>query len=357
MTLLIRTLFLSLILSTLSSLESVQPQGMKLNTEPEPQIIVNNRVLTTVNQKAITVLDLIKKMDMIFYTQFPEYSESNHARYQFYKTRWKEELSGLIDRELILADAVEYKIEVSRGDIRQEMETLFGPNIIANLDKAGLTMDEALELVKDDITLKRVMMAKVNSKAFRQAIPQNLKEAYKQYAKENMRPETWVYRVVSIRNPDLEKSTNAAHATSLALKEGISFEELEENLKDTHSIDSSTSVNVSEEFSIPVSEVSELYKDTLTSLEPGAYSHPLAHKGRKDNKTVHRILYLKEVISSGVPPLSEVATLLRRKIIEEAMDKETTAYLDKLHQHFSISEKDVVGSLPSDFEPFVLQRP
>ena len=66
---------------------------------------------------------------------------------------WKYVLQELIDKELILGDAEEKKVAITAGDVRQEMENMFGPNIIANLDKIGLSMDEALKIVRRlDIT-------------------------------------------------------------------------------------------------------------------------------------------------------------------------------------------------------------
>ncbi|MBA3815063.1 MAG: SurA N-terminal domain-containing protein, partial [Parachlamydiaceae bacterium] len=104
------------------------------NTEQELQIVVNNRILAKVNGKAISVMDLMKKMDLLFYRQFPQYISSAQARYQFYQANWKHLLEEIIDKELILADAQDAKIPISAGDVRQEMEVLFGPNIISNLD-------------------------------------------------------------------------------------------------------------------------------------------------------------------------------------------------------------------------------
>ena len=105
----------------------------------ERHVNVNNRILAVVNGKPLSVYDVMKKMDVHFYRQFPEYASSAEARHQFYQAQWKNMLRDLVDKELILADAESAKVEVSAGDVRQEMENMFGPNIIANLDKLGMT--------------------------------------------------------------------------------------------------------------------------------------------------------------------------------------------------------------------------
>ena len=70
---------------------------------------------------------------------------------------WKSALEEIIDKELILADAQESKIEVSSGDVRQEMERSFGPNIIANLDKAGISFEEASKIMQEEIIIRRMI--------------------------------------------------------------------------------------------------------------------------------------------------------------------------------------------------------
>src|SRR5262249_20356447 len=111
------------------------------------KIFVNNRILAKVNGKAISIMDIMKKMDLLFYKQFPQYAGSTEARHQFYSLYWKNALQDSIDKELIMADAKEAKLEVTGGEIRQELEALFGPNIIANLDKAGISYDDAAEMI------------------------------------------------------------------------------------------------------------------------------------------------------------------------------------------------------------------
>src|SRR6202035_4022048 len=65
----------------------------------EAQILVNNRILAKVNGKAISVIDLMKKLDMLFYRQFPEYTSSMQARFQFYQANWKHVFQELLDKE------------------------------------------------------------------------------------------------------------------------------------------------------------------------------------------------------------------------------------------------------------------
>lgn len=317
------------------------------------QIIVNNRVLAKVNGQAITVLDLMKKMDIVFFRQFPEYTTIKAARHQFYLANWKYILQDLIDKELILADAKENKMPITSGDVRQELEDLFGPNIIHNLDKLGLTMDEAKKMVENDIIIRRMIGFRVNSKAIRQVNPQDIKNAYEIYARENVRPDEWIYQIVSIKDKEPKTSKEASEYISNTLNNGLSLKDLEKNLKGK--IPASVNVTISSEYQHKDKEISDAYKESLMPLSPGLYSAPSLQKSRNDKVTLYRIFFLKDKIPGGMISFNEVADQLKQALVQKAMDKETAAYLKKLREHFGVNEAQLKGMFPQDFEPFTLQ--
>lgn len=333
----------------------MQATGEHLFYPPEENksIVINNRILAKVNGKAISVYDIMKKMDMLFYRSFPEYTSSTTARFQFYQMNWKGVLRDLIDKELILADAEENKMVVSSGDVRQEMENLFGPNIIANLDSIGLTFEEAWKIVQGDILIKRMMYVRTTSKVLKQITPQDVHAAYAIYATENIRPDTWVYSVISIRDKDKTKGAEAAYQTYRLLAEDhVPLSEVSEKIKTLASIAKSSKVTISEEYRHNDKEMSEAYKITLTNLKPGTYSQPSTHKSRMDNSNIYRIFYLKEFLSGGALPFNEVAKQLKEKLLDEAADKETDEYLKRLRKHFDVQET-LEGELSNEeFEPF-----
>lgn len=319
-------------------------------------IFVNNRILAKVNDKAISVIDVMKKMDMLFYRQFPEYSSLVEARFQFYQVNWKHVLNELVEKELIVADAEENKLQVSNGDIRQEMEILFGPNIIANLDKAGLTYDEAWKMVKEELTIRRMLMIRVNSKAIRTVTPLDTRAAYEEYVKENTRPDAWRYQVISIRGEDLTASAEAAnYAYQLLLEDDLGITKLADKLKEHSLIGEKTTFNISGEYQHSEKEVSDAYKNILSNLEVGTFSKSIAQKSRANKSMVFRIFYLKERIPGGVTPLNEIENKLKDHLIEKAIDRESEQYMKKLRQHFYLKESEQKQMIPDDFQPFALK--
>lgn len=324
--------------------------------EESLHLLVNNRILAKVNGKAISVIDVMKKMDVLFYRQFPEYTSSISAKFQFYQVNWKHVLKDLIDKELITADAEENKLQVTNGDIRQEMETLFGPNIITNLDKIGMTYNEAWEIVKGDIILKRMMGYRVNSKALREVTPQSIYHAYQEYAKANIIPETFTYQVISIRDKDPEIGRRHADLIEKNLhQKTIQLETLKTSVQEILGEGNKTQVSLSEEFKHSEKEMSNAYKEAVLKLNEGEFSKATAQKSRTDQSTVYRIFFLKEKTKGGMIPFSEVENQIKEGLIDQAVDKETIAYLKKLRSHFDVQQIQLNELNDDNYQPFSLK--
>lgn len=351
--------FLFFSVLSIMTMQTIQAEPFLFGDQEKMQVTVNNRILAKVNGKVISVVDLMKKMDMLFYRQFPEYASSSQARFQFYQINWKHLLKELIDKELIVADAEEAKIQVSAGDVRQEIESLFGPNIIANLDKIGLTFDEATKMVQSDIIIRRMLYFRVHAKALRQITPQVVRNFYEtKYSKENIREKEWQYQVVSIRAKDAAKAGQVAQLVhDLLVNQEATLETLQEKLKEKEILANARapSVNVSEEYKHSEKEISSAYKEILSKQELGSYSQPFSQKSRSDNSTVVRILFLKSMSPGGVIPLSEIENQLRDKLVDIAVEKETDIYLTKLRKHFDVRENQLNEMVSEDFEPFALK--
>lgn len=327
------------------------------NRREEPKIFINNRVLAHINGKPVTTYDLVKKMDMSFYKQYPEYVTSNQARYQFYQQGWKFILEDLIHEELVLADAKESKIEVSAGDVRQEIEQQFGPNIIENLDKAGMTLDEAFKLVQSELVLQRTIGARVNVKAMRIVTPVKIRAAYDEYISqpENRRLTKWNYRVVTVKDRDIKKTEALSKVVYQLLMDGVSFDNLVETLNSRKLLGRNGRVTVSTEVTNNEKELSTSYKEALSSLDPGMFSQPFPFKSRALKSTVYRILYLKEIEEGKFPTFKELEPRIKQRLLNEAADKETDLYLEKLRQHYHVREVDLKAMIPSDYQPFILK--
>lgn len=348
-----------LLISTCSLFSADQRELVPFNkTKEGPRIIINNRILAKINGKTISTYDVTRKMDMLFYSQFPQYLTVPEARFQFYQFNWKDILEELINKELILADAKERKVEVSSGDVRQEMETLFGPNIIENLDKAGMTFNEASKIVAGDLLIKRMLNYRVNGKAMRIVTPIKVKNAYELFIQDpkNGTLNRWNYRVVTVQERSLDKTQETADKVYTMLwNEKVPLDKLVDTVKERKILGRKGKVTVSELILNNEQELSDAYKKILSEMDEGEFSHPTPHKSRANKTNVYRIFYLHNKLSGGMPPFKEMEPKLKDKLLNEFADQETKVYLDKLRHHFHIRPKDLEAMIPPDYQPYVLK--
>lgn len=318
-------------------------------------IRVNNRILAIVIGKPITVMDVMKKMDILFLKQFPEYAASPQARYQYYQVNWKHVLQELIDKELVLADAKENKLPVSAGDVRQEMETLFGPQIITNLDSIGISFDEAFKIVEGDLLIRRMMLYRVNGKVMRRLTPQVIREAYEDFAKKNVKEETYHYQVVTVRNKDSSLGAEtASRCHHLLTADGIPLDSVVKKIKE-ETQHGKSQVAVSEAYFHTLNDVVDWLKEPLKNLTPGSFSQPIAQKSR-DNSMAFRIVYLDKRIEGGAIPYQEISAQLKEELFEKELAQESEAYLTHLRRRFFFSSEYLNEQIPADFQPFSLVK-
>lgn len=351
--------FLFIILLSGSTLHAIknEPLFASGNKQEEPKIYIDNRILIRVNGKPISTYDLMKRMDVLFYRQYPEYTTSIVARAQYYEMSWKYVLQELIDKELILADAEESKVTVTSGDVRQEMEASFGPNIIANLDKAGITFEEASKMTQDEIIMQRMISGRVYAKARWQVTPMKVRRAYEEFIQDpaNTRLTQWTYRIVTIKEQTMQKTEETAKAAYQMILEGVPLDQLPEKLKGANLIGKKGKVTISNSIKQNDQELAKEYSKTLASLNPGNFSQPFPHRSRATRTTVFRILFLEEKIPGGLPSFKEMEIILKDKLLDKAVDAETDLYLQKLRHHYHIGKNDVDDFIPANYQPFVLR--
>jgi hypothetical protein len=324
--------------------------------EPSKKVLVNNRVLAVVNGKVISVVDLMKKMDMMLYQYYPDYLEIPEARYQFYSSQWKELLSDVIDKELVIADAESKQFEISSGDVREELEEIFGPNVMINLDSAGLSMDEAWKLVKAEITIRRMMGYQVRQKILPQITPGVVKKAYQERVKAlaDQTEATWLSITIKCSNTaKAEKVAQAAY--KLIVEEKIAHDKVEAVLVERSLFEEGVSLTVSQPFVQKSRELSPALQQLFASMEKGGYSKPQLQNSRSGQEPVVRIYHLQEMNQERPPSFQEVEPVLREEIAQELTEEGNRKYFSDLRQHFHVSKEQIEKDLPENFQPFELR--
>ena len=191
---------------------------------------------------------------------------------------------------------------VASGDTRQEMEELFGPNIIHNLDRIGLSMDEANKIVSGDIAIRRMMYVKVTSKALAKVTPQTVKAYYDEWVHDNIKPTLITYRMLTVRDPDSERAEKTAEALYKKLNAGTnSLEELFVGLEPVREPSLQTNLP------IPIKR-SPRKTGKFSSAPEKEASAPVQQVSRAGKLTVWRLFLVAKKEEGGIPPFVEVET-------------------------------------------------
>lgn len=326
---------------------------MNLYKNEEPQISVKNMILAKVNNNTISVIDVMKKMDMLMHQHYAQMADSPQARMQFYSGSWRPIFMEMIDTELILSDAAEKEIKLSDGEIHEEVENRFGPNVLLTLDKIGLTYEDAWKMVKNELIVHRMMWYFVHSKAMQLVTPQAIRDAYKQYLDKNPAFCEWVYRVVTIRS-DVDGSALADDVHRI-LSEEMKSPELAVNLNAWEQSHPDCKVQISNDYTVKGQELSESHRAALSALAAGQYSQPIQQISRVDNKAVYRIFFLKEKTDHPAPAFEGMTNQLKNELLQKAVAKESDGYLQKLRKRYGFDPARIKETVPDNLQPFHLE--
>ena len=304
-----------------------------------PQISVHNSILVQINEKNISVVDVMKKMEIAFHQQYPHLANSAEARYQYYDTSWRRILREMVQQELVLTEAARREIEVTDGEVREEMESRFGPNIMRTLDQLNLPFEEAWDFVKNDLLFHRMTGYFVYMRALQGVTPQEIRKAYRLYLNDHPAYREWKYQVLSMSNATPE--TMEKLHDFLAANNGPPEEK--------RLLETFPSLQISAEYVTADTDLSESYQKTLSPLTPNSYSEPLLTSGRG------RIFYLHDSTDHTPPPFETMENKLRDAILQGLLGQESNKYFAQLSQRFGFDMGKLDRDFPESLHPFSLE--
>lgn len=327
----------------------------------EGQLIVNNRILARVQNKNISVLDVMKKMEINLIRDYPQYANSTAARYQFFSAHWKQTLFQIIDQELMMADFEDLgekanALKVSDAEVREELYDRFGPNVSETLDKLDVTHDEAWQMIYSEIATQRMMGIRVGNKAMQRMSAQEIKLAYQKYCETNPPEEIWKYQVLTIRSKDQALGQMLAQKIGTLLSDQqLDFQQAAQQVQQ-EPLEPTVTINVSNDYEVSAKDLSDSHKTILATLKPHTYSKAISQFSRFDQSDVQRIFYLKEHTVKKQRTFKELYDELQNQLFQEAARKESELYITKLRERFNFDEKEVLDRLPANFQPFILSH-
>lgn len=352
-----KSLFFSLFaVSTLLAIDpsitgSPQMPGFNPSNPYEPKLNIHNEVLIRVNDEIISVMDVIKEMDMIFVSSYPNLVDNPAAKFQFYSASWKNVLDQMINKELMLLDS-DGKIEVSEGEVREELEKRFAPNIMSTLDKIGLSLEEAKEKIKKEIIFQRMSWYFINNRAMQTVTPSDIKKAYEDYLVSNPPKTEWTYQVITFRADEDEKAKELANKVHKFLDEkNEALSTIKEQLLDL--AEEKGMIKISDEFVNNSYEISENHKQALINLEENEYSSPLVQVNRRDQSQSFRIFYVKKIYKQEPATFHAMTDQLRNDLLQKQAAVESKTYITKIRKQYGMENQTLL--VPEDFTPFSMQ--
>jgi hypothetical protein len=313
------------------------------------KVLVENRVLACVRDQTITVMDVMKKLDMIFYQQYPQYRGIPEARYEFYSANWRKALDELVDRRLALLYSEEKQLHLTNGDIRQELEDIYGPNVLMSLYEEGLSLQESYEMMREDIQFRRVVFFFVQSPIQTSLTPHIVHEAYNRKVAELQRQKGWLWRSITLKGKTapLEKAKALEIHKDLAEKK-ISLKAFMEHIPED------LDVVVSQQFRSFQHEVAPSVASLLQELPLHSYSSPIpVTKG--ESVEGWRIYIVDEYFLPKIPLFYEIEGEIKNDLASPEIHRKTDEFFQGLrkqyHAKYLLSEKEMLA-----LEPFMLKQ-
>ncbi len=346
-----------LLLTKMSSLIANQNFSMQ---EPS-HLVIQNRILAKVNGKTLSVLDVTKKMEVYFNKYYPQYADAPQAKYQYFSSQWKETLLQMIDHELILADAEKMELKVTDAEVRESLLEKFGPNVMASLDKLGLSYEEAKTMVHAEIVVQRMTWFKIHAKALTAVNIPDVRSAYTSYCEKNPPKEEWEYQVVSIKAKTEEIASAIAEKTFTLCHQAPSrLSEVVEEIKTANpelenEKSSPFTITLSDPIKADVKNISAAYKDILLSLTNDAVSKPVKQVSKTGQGEVYRIFRLINHTKTPTLSFKAMQDKLHDALVQAAVEKQSHEYISKLRSRYGFDAKNLEENIPSGFQPFSLQ--
>jgi hypothetical protein len=314
------------------------------------RIVLQNRILVTINDKNISLLDVVKRMDMFIGQHSSSQTMSTLHRFQYYMSQWRDTLQRMINDELMLMDAKQCRITVSDGEVREELQNRFGPNVVASLEAMGISYEEAREWIYQEMVVLRIYWMRVQAKSLQKITPNELKRLYAKYLEKNPTREELQYQVLTIVAKDFALSRwigdeiiNLREETFPDLLRACNL------LKERGVLDKDVSIAVSQDLSINLKDLSTSYARVLNKLEKNTWSEPVAFTSR-EGVFITRIFHLKNRIITPPPSFVLMEQKLKDAVYEQIVSKEVEKYVKKLRQRFNF--EDSLIDVPDSFEPF-----
>jgi len=210
-------------------------------------------------------------------------------------------------------------------DIKTENHIQSEDELLAQLREEGMTLNDLRRSIERSVLRRQVLMADLETKT--KVTDEELVAAYEERrATEFSRPAT-----VKLQEMVLEGDNARQEAEALVgrLRAGEDFAALAQLYSTAPSRTSGGDLGT-----IAIGEMSASHQQTISALQPGEVSDPIPTADG-----AYQILRVVEKKPASIAPYEEVKENLRARLTRERMDKEYTAYIERLRKPAIIEVK------------------
>ena len=312
----------------------------------------NNKILTHVGPKTITVLDVKKEMDRQIYIYDKKKFSDVEAIAQFYRTNWKSVLNKLVQDELTFLEAERMKFTLPEHQIQEKSKELFGNDQIESLNFLSITPETAKDFSNKQLIASNMIGYMVLKPTFQQVTPSTLSLAYNDHIKALEKKDKWTYKLLYVQGKDNNIVEEKALLIS-SLIEDKKHVNLSNILKNIGTNNEAIKFTLSDQITLKTEELSPKILQILQNLEEGTTSKVINEK--RKNKNISKIIQLVQLEKMPLPSFENVSQQLQSQAIQLGYEERSKTYFAKLYKDY-----DVQGLYGDNInrcftEPFVIK--
>ncbi len=327
------------------TLSFMDAEGNVSKEHKEPAgFAVHNRVLFKVDEETVvTTLDVIHRLNVLFYTSYPQLLDTLSARLQYYTAMWPVVLESAIDEAMMVADAKVKHISIDPTSVNQEIESAFGKDLSRFCDLCEMTPQDVFNVVHRSLTAQRVLGMMVQSKVMLKVTPGKIKEYYNQLAEEAANTVVWNYKILTVKASSDPVASKIAERVQSRLQESPN---IDEDRLSALALSLGGTISCSEVFSRSEKDLSDAHRQELSSI---AYPETVCSFPKK-HSSGYKLFVVVDKTTQTIGSLEDLQQQIRQTLFVSYLKDIEAQYKSRLRTRYGCSDT-LVSQLLSEKAP------
>ena len=306
------------------------------------RVAIHNRVLFKVDEDTVvTTLDVIHKLNVLFYSTCPQLVDSVSARSQYYSAMWPVVLESVINEFLMAADAKAKKIFIDPTSVNQEIEGMFGRDLSPFAKFFDMTPEDVFNVVHRILVAQRIEGMMVRSRVMLKVTPGMVKARYQKLLEEASQISQWTYRVLTVKASSEFLANKIAGKVQERLNEDAVWDK--ERLT-AMVLSQGGQLICSEDFIREDMQLSDAHKKALEEI-----CFPEERCGKAlEHASGLKLFVLFDRSTKTLEPLEKMEAQIKQHLMLELAEEEETNYKNKLHARYGFDPAIVTQLLAED---------